>query len=126
MQAYISLELRFDILALALGLGDRVMTCSHQSFKASRHYLKVLQMPREGHKEAHQLEMGLECSDPPFRLEIHHFKNTIITYTIITVTRGVTAGVMDHPVLDRCSQQPVSFNVDLCLTTSKVKMLQSD
>ena len=126
MQVYISLELRFDILALALGLADRVMTCSHQFSKASRHYLKVLQMPREGHKEAHLPEMDLECSDPLSRPEIRLFQNTIITYTIIMVTRGVTAGVMDHQALDRFSQQPVSFNEDLDLTTSKVKMLQSE
>lgn len=95
MQAYTSLALRFDILALVLALGDRVMTCSHHSFKASRHYLKVLQMHREGHWEAHQPEMDPECSDPLSRLEIL-FQNNIITYTIITVARGVTAGVMVH------------------------------
>ena len=125
MQAYISLELRFDNLALALGLGDKVMTCSHQSYRASRHCLRVLQTPREDHKEAHQLEMDPECSDPLSRLGILLFQNTIITYTIITVIHGVTAGVMDHQALDRFSQQLVNFNVDLCLIISKVKMSQS-
>ena len=120
MQAYISLEPRFDNLALALGLGDRVMTCSHRSCRASRHCLRVLQTPREDHKEAHQLEMDPECSDPLSRLGILLFQNTIITYTIITVTHG-----MDHQAFDRCSQQLVNFNVVLCLTISKVKMSQS-
>lgn len=83
-------------------------------------------MPRKDHKEAHQPEMDPECSDRLFRLEIPLFQNIIITYTIITVTHGVTVGVMVPQALDRCSQQLVSFNVDLYLTTSKVKMSQSE